>query len=193
MGHENVKRCEWAKSELAIDYHDNEWGVPQHDDLILFEHLFLDTMQAGLSWELMLKKRENFRKAFDSFDPSMISNYGDRKIEKLLSDPCIIRNRSKINSTVANAKGFLSIQQELGSFDKYLWSFVGGKPIVNEWRRLDQIPNQSTEAKILSKDLKNRGFKFVGPTICYAFMQAVGMVNDHTVDCFRYTDITKMT
>jgi DNA-3-methyladenine glycosylase I len=162
MGNENVNRCEWAKSELAIDYHDNEWAVPQHEDLILFEHLFLDTMQAGLSWELMLKKRENFRMAFDNFDPYIIS-------------------------------GFLTIQRELGSFDRYLWSFVGGKPIVNEWRRLDQIPSRSMEAEILSKDLKSRGFKFVGPTICYAFMQAVGVVNDHTVDCFRYTDIAQMT
>jgi DNA-3-methyladenine glycosylase I len=193
MGNENVNRCEWAKSELAIDYHDNEWAVPQHEDLILFEHLFLDTMQAGLSWELMLKKRENFRMAFDNFDPYIISNYGDPKIEKLLTDPGIVRNRLKIKSTVTNAKGFLTIQRELGSFDRYLWSFVGGKPIVNEWRRLDQIPSRSMEAEILSKDLKSRGFKFVGPTICYAFMQAVGVVNDHTVDCFRYTDIAQMT
>jgi len=189
---QNKNRCKWAKSELAIAYHDEEWGVPQHNDPILFEHLLLDTMQAGLSWELMLKKRANFRNAFDQFDPSRIATYDDRKIEKLLSDPGIVRNPMKINATVNNARAFIAIQREHGSFDSYLWRFVDGKPIKNRWRTLNEIPNQSTEAEALSKDLKRRGFKFVGPTTCYAFMQAVGMVNDHTIDCFRYTETVQM-
>ncbi len=184
-----MNRCQWAKSEICIPYHDREWGVPQHDDRILFEHLLLDTMQAGLSWELMLRKRENFRKAFDGFDPAVIAQYDREKVEVLLTDPGIIRNRLKVNATVGNASGFLRIQEEFGTFNSFLWRFVDGTPVRNGWKTMDQLPVKTPVAEALSGELKGRGFKFVGPTICYAFMQAVGMVNDHTIDCFRHDEV----
>lgn len=182
-------RCAWVGTDpLAIDYHDREWGVPVHEDRKMFEFLILEGMQAGLSWMTILRKRENFRNAFDQFDPLKIAQYDQRKIEELLTNPGIIRNRRKVESTVLNAQAFLEIIKEFGNFDTYIWQFVGGKPKVNAWRTLQEIPNQTEEAVALSKDLLRRGFKFVGPTICYAHMQAVGMVNDHTVDCFRYPE-----
>lgn len=180
-------RCWWADGSdaLYIAYHDQEWGVPVHDDRHLFEMLILEGAQAGLSWITILKKRENYRRAFDHFDAKKIARYDARKIQKLLADPGIVRNRLKIGATVQNAKAFLAVQKEFGSFDKYIWQFVGGKPILNSWRK-GQIPAHTKESDAVSKDLLKRGFKFVGSTICYAFMQAVGMVNDHTVDCFLY-------
>ncbi|MDZ7344863.1 MAG: DNA-3-methyladenine glycosylase I [candidate division KSB1 bacterium] len=184
-----MHRCEWAKTDLAIAYHDDEWGVPQHDDRVLFEFLILEGAQAGLSWETILKKRENYRQAFDHFDPSRVAKYDRRTEKKLLADPGIVRNRLKIAAAIQNAKAFLAIQKEFGSFDAYVWQFVGGRPKKNGWRTLKQIPARTPESEALSKDLRRRGFKFVGSTICYAFMQAVGMVNDHTVDCFRYAEI----
>jgi len=183
-------RCQWAKSELMIQYHDTEWGVPLHDDRKLFEFLTLDAFQAGLSWEIILKKRENFRKALDNFDPEKISRYTVRKIEKLMKDPGIVRNRLKIESTISNAAAFLEVQREFGSFDSYTWDFAGGNPIVNTFKSLDEIPSSTPESEIMSKDLKKRGFRFVGSTICYAFMQAAGLVNDHTLDCFRYRELS---
>ena len=180
-------RCEWCGTDpLYIKYHDEEWGVPVHDDRKLFEFLILEGAQAGLSWITILKKRENYIKAFDNFDPVKVSRYSEKKIEKLLQNPGIVRNKLKINSAVGNAKAFLKIQKEYGSFDKYIWSFVGGKPIINKWKSLKEIPAITKESDAMSKDLKKHGFKFVGSTICYAFMQAVGMVNDHTEKCFRY-------
>jgi DNA-3-methyladenine glycosylase I len=179
-------RCAWAKDDLLQAYHDTEWGVPLHDDRGLFEFLILEGAQAGLSWSTILKKRENYRRAFDGFDPAKVARYNASRVNKLLADPGIVRNRLKVESAVLNAKAFLDIQKEFGSFDKYLWSFVGGKPIVNRWASLKEIPARTRESDALSKDLLKRGFKFVGSTICYAFMQAVGMVNDHTVDCFRH-------
>lgn len=185
------KRCEWVQNDvLCIEYHDREWGVPVHDDRKLFEFLVLDAMQAGLSWMTILKKRENFRKAFDDFDARKISEYKEKKIKDLLSNEGIIRNRLKIEASIQNAKAFLETHKEFGSFDKYIWQFVGGKPIKNSWTRLKEIPIHSSESDAMSKDLKSRGFKFVGPTICYAFMQAAGMMNDHTVDCFRYYEVS---
>jgi DNA-3-methyladenine glycosylase I len=178
----SVKRCSWANGDLYMAYHDNEWGVPVHDDRHLFEMIILEGAQAGLSWITILKKRENYRRAFDNFDARKIARYDARKIRKLLADPGIVRNRLKINATVQNAKAFLAVQKEFGTFDKYLWQFVGGKPIQNSWKR-GQIPARTAESDAMSKDLLKRGFKFVGSTICYAFMQAVGMVNDHVVDC----------
>ncbi len=184
------RRCEWGtSSQLYIDYHDNEWGVPIHDDRILFEFLILEGAQAGLSWETVLKKRENYRKAFSNFDPVKISRYGDKKIEALLGNKGIIRNRVKITSAINNAKRFLEVQKEFGSFDSYIWTFVDGKPIINSFKSMQEIPATTEESDAMSKDLKKRGFKFVGPTICYAHMQATGMVNDHVVDCFRYKEI----
>jgi len=183
-------RCQWAKSELMIQYHDMEWGVPVHDDRKLFEFLTLDAFQAGLSWEIILKKRENFRKALDNFDPEKISRYTTGKVEKLMQDSGIVRNRLKIESTVSNAAAFLKVQREFGSFETYIWDFVGGEPIVNTFKTLDEIPPSTPESDIMSKDLKKRGFRFVGSTICYAFMQAAGMVNDHTLDCFRYRELS---
>ncbi|MFV2082773.1 MAG: DNA-3-methyladenine glycosylase I, partial [bacterium] len=183
-------RCQWAKSELMIQYHDTEWGVPLHDDRKLFEFLTLDAFQAGLSWEIILKKRENFRKALDNFDPEKISRYTVRKIEKLMKDPGIVRNRLKIESTISNAAAFLEVQREFGGFDSYTWDFVGGNPIVNTFKSLDEIPSSTPESEIMSNDLKKRGFRFVGSTICYAFMQAAGLVNDHTLDCFRYRELS---
>jgi DNA-3-methyladenine glycosylase I len=184
---EALQRCDWANgSELEQAYHDQEWGVPLHDDRGLFEFVTLEGAQAGLSWVTILKKRENYRKLFDNFDVDKIARYGQRKIETLMHDPGIVRNRLKIESTVSNARAFLDIQQHFGSFDAYIWRFTDGKPIVNQWRKLEQVPAHSDISDAMSRDLKKRGFRFVGSTICYAFMQATGMVNDHTVDCFRY-------
>jgi DNA-3-methyladenine glycosylase I len=181
-----LKRCSWANGDLFyIAYHDNEWGVPVHDDRRLFEMLILEGAQAGLSWITILKKRENYRRAFDNFDARKIARHDARKIKQLLADPGIVRNKLKVNAAIQNAKAFLEVQKEFGSFDKYIWQFVGGKPIQNSWKR-GQIPARTNESDAMSKDLLKRGFKFVGSTICYAFMQAVGMVNDHAVDCFRY-------
>ncbi|HBY94449.1 MAG TPA: DNA-3-methyladenine glycosylase I [Chloroflexi bacterium] len=184
-----MKRCEWATTELSTTYHDQEWGVPLHDDRALFEFLVLEGAQAGLSWETVLKKRANYRLAFDNFDARAIAVYDQRKVDQLLANPGIIRNRLKIAAAIQNAKAFLEVQKEFGSFDAYLWRYVGGRPRKNAWHSLDEIPVRTPESDALSKDLTRRGFKFVGSTICYAFMQAVGMVNDHTVDCFRYVEI----
>ena len=182
-------RCGWARNELAIRYHDEEWGVPQHSDRTLFEFLVLEGAQAGLSWDTILQKRKNYRAAFDRFDPVVVARYDRRKIAQLLKDAGIVRNRMKIESTIRNAKAFLEAQREFGTFDRYIWQFVGGKPRVNSWRTLKRIPAQTPESDAMSKDLKRRGFNFVGSTICYAFMQAVGMVNDHIVGCFRYDQV----
>jgi DNA-3-methyladenine glycosylase I len=187
-----MRRCPWANDELSIAYHDNEWGVPVHDDRLLFEFLVLEGAQAGLSWITILKKRENYRRAFDHFDPRLVAKYTAGKTGRLLTDPGIVRNRLKVAAAVQNAKAYLAVQKEFGTFDAYLWRFVGGKPRANRWRSLGEIPTQTPQAEALSKDLKKRGFKFVGPTICYAFMQAVGMVNDHIVGCFRYGEIEKI-
>lgn len=184
-------RCAWANTELSIRYHDEEWGVPAHDDRTLFEFLLLEGAQAGLSWNTILRKRENYRSAFDGFDPKRIAEYDRRKIQSLLRDSGIVRNRLKIASAVKNAKAFLQIQRESGSFDRYIWQFVGGKPRVNSRRSLGQVPARTPDSDAMSKDLKKRGFTFVGSTICYAFMQAVGMVNDHVVDCFRYPQVSR--
>jgi len=184
-------RCPWARNPLSIAYHDEEWGLPTHDDGRLFEFLILEAAQAGLSWDTILKKRENYRTAFDGFDPARIARYDRRKIEALLRDPGIIRNRLKIASAVQNAKAFLQVQDEFDSLDAYIWRFVGGRPIINSWRWSKQVPAQTPESDAMSKDLKKRGFTFVGTTICYAFMQAVGMVNDHLTDCFRYRQLAR--
>jgi DNA-3-methyladenine glycosylase I len=183
-------RCPWAQTEAYIIYHDTEWGVPQHDDRVLFEFLILEGAQAGLSWSTILLKRENYRRAFDGFDPARIAKYRDAKIEKLMANDGIVRNRLKIMAAVQNAKSFLAVQEEYGTFDRYVWQFVGGRPIENGWHSIAQIPARTPEADRMSKDLLRRGFKFVGPTICYAFMQAVGLVNDHLVSCFRYSELT---
>jgi len=184
-------RCGWAGEEpLYVAYHDEEWGVPLHDDRALFEFLVLEGAQAGLSWWTILNKRENYRRAFDGFDPAAVAAYDEVKIAALLNDPGIVRNRLKINAAVRNARAFLRVQEEFGSFDAYMWGFVGGVPIVNRWESLRQIPAETAESRALSTDLKRRGFSFVGPTIMYAHMQAVGMVNDHLVSCFRYGEIT---
>jgi len=181
------KRCTWCGSDpLYVKYHDEEWGVPVHDDQKLFEMLILEGAQAGLSWITVLKKRENYRKAFNNFDAVKISKYSDKKVAKLLENPGIIRNRLKVNSTVSNAKAYLKIREEFGNFDKYIWQFVDHRPIVNKFKKLSEIPAKTEISDAMSKDLKKRGFKFVGSTICYAFMQATGMVNDHTIDCYRY-------
>ena len=185
-----LNRCSWVGSDpLYVAYHDQEWGVPVHDDHLLFEFLILEGMQAGLSWAIILKKRDNFRRAFDGFEPQRVAQYGDEKVAALLADPGIVRNRLKISAAIRNARSFLEIQHKYGSFDTYIWQFVGGKPKVNAWRNLTEIPASTPESDTMSKDLARRGFKFVGSTICYAFMQAVGMVNDHTVDCYRYNEI----
>jgi DNA-3-methyladenine glycosylase I len=182
----SMKRCAWPKTEPDIAYHDTEWGVPVHDDRLLFEMLILEGAQAGLSWSTILKKRETYRRAFDDFDVEKIARYDARKVKLLLADAGIVRNRLKIAATIQNAKAFLTVQKEFGSFDKYVWQFVGGKPIQNRRKSLKEIPPRTPESDAMSRDLLKRGFKFVGSTICYAFMQAVGMVNDHTADCFRY-------
>jgi len=184
-----MRRCSWARSELAISHHDREWGVPQHDDHILFEFLILEGAQAGLSWETILRKRENYRKAFDVFNPAKVAKYDARKTAKLLNDAGLIRNRLKIDAAIQNAQSFLLVQKEYGAFDVFLWEFVDGEPIQNRWSSTKRIPPRTALSELLSKDLRKRGFKFVGSTICYAFMQAVGMVNDHTVDCFRYRQV----
>ncbi|MEW6247120.1 MAG: DNA-3-methyladenine glycosylase I [Nitrospirota bacterium] len=182
-------RCEWAKTELMTRYHDEEWGMPVHDDRRLFEFLILEGAQAGLSWETILKKRGAYRAAFDGFDAKAVAEYDGKKIRRLLTDPGIVRNRLKIAAAIDNAKAFLQVQREFGSFDAYVWQFVGGKPKVNRRRSLKEIPARTRESDAMSKDLTRRGFRFVGSTICYAFMQAVGMVNDHTVRCFRYKQL----
>ncbi|UCE61070.1 MAG: DNA-3-methyladenine glycosylase I [Phycisphaerales bacterium] len=192
-GESTVQRCEWADNERLTPYHDQEWGVPLHDDRKLFEFLVLDGAQAGLSWDIILKKREGFRAAFDGFDPQIVARYGKRKVNQLLADPGIIRNKLKINSAISNAKEFLAVQEEFGSFDAYIWQFVGGKTITNKWKSLEEIPANTAQSDTMSKDLKGRGFKFVGSTICYAFMQAAGMVNDHITKCFRYKEIKAMS
>lgn len=186
MSSDKRVRCSWANNELAIRYHDEEWGQPVHNDRVLFEFLILEGAQAGLSWNTILQKRDNYRKAFNEFDPARVARYDRRKMQQLLGDPGIVRNRLKISSAVENAKAFLRVQKEFGSFDSYIWQFVGGKPIVNARQSLKQIPARTAESDAMSKDLKKRGFNFVGSTICYAFMQAVGMVNDHIVDCHFY-------
>jgi DNA-3-methyladenine glycosylase I len=182
----DVIRCKWPSNDLSILYHDREWGVPQHDDRVLFEFLILEGAQAGLSWDTILQKRGNYRAAFDGFDAKKIARYDSRKTGKLLLDAGIIRNRLKIASAIRNAKAFLAVQKEFGSFDRYIWQFVGGKPKVNAWRSGQKLPASTPESDAMSKDLKKRGFNFVGSTICYAFMQATGMVNDHALECFRY-------
>lgn len=184
-----MKRCDWAKNDLAIHYHDTEWGVPLHDDQKLFEFLILEGAQAGLSWDTILRKRENYRTAFDDFDAEKIVRYNDKKCAELLLDEGIIRNRLKIASAVRNAKCFLKVKEEFGNFDKYIWNFVGGKPFVNAWENIKQVPAATEISDKMSKDLKKRGFNFVGSTIMYAFMQATGMVNDHLVSCFRYKEV----
>ena len=184
-----VTRCAWANNELAIRYHDEEWGVPVHDDRTLFEFLVLEGAQAGLSWDTILKKREHYRIVFDDFDPKRVAHYTPRKVERLLADPGIIRNRLKVVSAVENAKAFLAVQKEAGSFNAYVWQFVDDQPRRNRWRSLKQVPAHTAESDAMSKDLKKRGFSFVGSTICYAFMQATGMVNDHVQSCFRYSQL----
>jgi DNA-3-methyladenine glycosylase I len=184
-----LTRCSWPQNELSIRYHDDEWGVPSHDDKHLFEFLILEGAQAGLSWDTILQKRENYRAALDGFDPRKIAKYDSRKQQNLLRNPGIVRNRLKIASTVKNAKAFLEVQKEFGSFDRYIWQFVEGKTLV---RRTGQgVPAKTEQSDAMSKDLKKRGFNFVGSTICYAFMQAVGMVNDHNIECFRYRQVGK--
>lgn len=186
-------RCEWClKFEQYVKYHDTEWGVPVHDDRVHFEFLILEGAQAGLSWSTILKKREGYRKAFADFDPEKIARFSPAKLEKILLNPGIVRNRLKVFAAVNNAKRFLEVQKEFGSFDKYIWSFVNGKPLVNKWKTLKQIPATTKESDALSKDLIKRGFKFVGSTVIYAHMQACGLINDHLVDCFRYKETTKM-
>jgi DNA-3-methyladenine glycosylase I len=187
--HRPVKRCPWAKSPLMIEYHDQEWGVPVHDDRLLFEFLILEGAQAGLSWETILNKRENYRRAFDGFDAEKIAGYGKPKIRELLRDAGIVRNRLKIAATISNAQSFLAVRKEFGRFDKYIWQFTGGQPRLNRPRAPRQVPARTAESDAMSKDLKRRGFRFVGSTICYAFMQATGMVNDHLADCSRSRQI----
>jgi DNA-3-methyladenine glycosylase I len=192
MGGE-VKRCGWVglSDPLYLEYHDKEWGVPVHDDRVLFEFLVLEGAQAGLSWGTILKKRENFRQAFDGFDPRKVAGYERKKVRQLLGDPGIIRNRLKIEAAIKNAKALLEVKKEFGSFDSYVWKFVGGETKVNHWRTLREIPATTLESESMSKDLLKRGFRFVGPTICYAHMQATGMVNDHVIDCFRYNELVR--
>ena len=184
-----MKRCEWAQTDLSIAYHDEEWGLPVHSDRTLFEFLILEGAQAGLSWETILKKRPSYRAAFHGFDVTAIARYGQRDVDRLLADPGIVRNKAKVAAAIQNAKAFLAVQEKWGCFDAYIWQFVDDRPIKNAWRSLSQLPAQTPESRAMSKDLQKRGFKFVGPTICYAFMQAVGMVNDHVVDCFRYDQV----
>jgi DNA-3-methyladenine glycosylase I len=189
-----VQRCEWTGDwdsidPLMADYHDREWGVPVHDDQLLFEFLILEGAQAGLSWSTVLNKRARYRQVFDGFDPAIVARYGEDRIAALLAESGIIRNRLKVRSAISNAQAFLGVQEDHGSFDAYIWQFVGGEPKINRWRRLADLPATTAESDSMSRELKRRGFRFVGPTICYAFMQATGMVNDHTVDCFRYSEL----
>jgi len=186
-----IIRCEWCGDDpLSIDYHDHEWGVPLHDDQRLFEMLILEGAQAGLSWMTILRKRENYRRAFDQFQPEKITTYDEAKVADLLANPGIVRNKLKIKATIANASAFLKVQAEFGSFDRYIWQFVDGQPVQNAWKTLADLPAQTPTSEAMSKDLKKRGFRFVGPTICYALMQAIGLVNDHVIDCFRYKDLS---
>ena len=186
----SIVRCSWSEgSPLMCEYHDIEWGVPLHDDQKLFEFLVLEGAQAGLSWETILRKRENYRQAFDDFDPALVAQYTDEDVERLLANPGIVRNRRKVHSAITNARCFLAVQEEFGSFDAYVWRFVGGEPVRNTFIHLSEIPATSPEAEAMSKDLRKRGFSFVGPTICYAHMQATGMVNDHLVTCFRHSEV----
>jgi len=184
-----MERCGWAKNDLARSYHDAEWGVPLHDDRALFEFLILEGAQAGLSWDTVLRKRENYRKAFDNFDAEKIASYDQKKIAELLQNEGIVRNRLKITSTVRNAREFLKIKEEFGAFDSYIWRFVDDKPIVNTWKSISEVPARTSVSDTMSKDLRKRGFNFVGSTICYAFMQACGLVNDHLISCFRYSKV----
>ena len=186
-----MDRCPWAKTKLYVRYHDAEWGVPVHDDRLLFEFLILEGAQAGLSWETILNKRQNYRKAFDQFDPAKVAKYNRNKRKSLLLDAGIIRNRLKIEAAIQNAQMFLAVQEEFGTFDEYIWGFVGHAPKQNAWKSMKEVPAKTLESDVMSKDLKRRGFKFVGSTICYAFMQAVGMVNDHLVGCFRHSQLRK--
>ena len=187
-------RCQWCSEDpLYIEYHDKEWGVPVHDDRVLFEFLILEGAQAGLNWLTILKKRDNYRQAFADFDYNIVAEFTQADIDRLLEDKGIVRNRLKVNSAVKNARGVLQIQKDFGSLDAYLWQYVGGVPIQNAWKSLEEVPAQTDISEQMSKDLKKRGFNFVGPTICYAFMQAVGMVNDHTTDCFRYEDVQRLS
>jgi DNA-3-methyladenine glycosylase I len=181
----NIRRCHWATSPLMIEYHDKEWGVPVHDDRMLFEFLILEGAQAGLSWETILNKRENYRRAFDRFNAAKIARYNHKKVRELIANAGIVRNRLKIASAISNAQAFLAVQKEFGSLDRYIWQFVGGKPKINRWESGQRLPASTAESDAMSKDLKRRGFRFVGSTICYAFMQATGMVNDHAADCVR--------
>jgi DNA-3-methyladenine glycosylase I len=185
-------RCGWARGEWDIPYHDEEWGVPRHDDRVLFEFLILEGAQAGLSWETILKKRRGYRAAFSGFDPRKVAKFGADDERRLLGDPGIVRNRLKVSAAITNAKAFLDVQREFGSFDAYVWRFVGGNPVVNAFGSLKDVPARTPESDAMSKDLRRRGFRFVGSTICYAFMQAVGMVNDHEVGCFRYEQLRKL-
>ena len=183
------RRCGWARNELNIPYPDTEWGVPQHDDRVLFEFLVLEGAQAGLSWDTVLRKRDHYRKVFDNFDPARVARYDAARIEALLQDPGIIRNRLKVESAITNARHFLDVQGEFATFDRYIWGFVGGRPIVNRRRGLKNLPARTVQSDAMSEDLKRRGFRFVGSTICYAFMQACGLVNDHLVGCFRHDEV----
>jgi DNA-3-methyladenine glycosylase I len=185
-------RCGWARNELSIRYHDEEWGVPVHDDARWFEFVTLEGAQAGLSWDTILRKREAYREAFRQFDPARVAKFGARDVTRLLANDGIVRNRLKINSTIRNAKAFIAIQKEFGSFDDYVWRFVGGRPRVNKWRSMKQVPARTVESDTMSKELIARGFTFVGSTICYAMMQATGMVNDHLVECERYRVVSKL-
>jgi DNA-3-methyladenine glycosylase I len=185
-----IQRCWWARQEPEIAYHDTEWGVPVHDDRLLFEYLILEGAQAGLSWSTILRKRENYRKAFDNFNPEVVARYGAKKTAALLANEGIVRNRLKVASTISNAQAFLEVRDEFGSFDAFIWQFIGGKPRQNRWAGPAEVPARTTESDALSRELIRRGFRFVGSTICYAFMQATGMVNDHTVDCFRRAQLS---
>jgi len=185
----DLTRCHWATTPGMIEYHDREWGVPQHDDRVLFEFLILEGAQAGLSWSTILNKRAAYRKAFSGFNPARVAKYDAKKVRELLKDEGIVRNKLKVASAIGNARAFLAVEKEFGSFDKYIWQFVGGKPKINRVTSMKQLPAQTGESEAMSKDLLKRGFRFVGPTICYDFMQAVGMVNDHLVECFRYREL----
>ena len=192
MTSDGLKRCEWVgdrpDDDVMVRYHDDEWGVPLHDDRALFELLTLEGAQAGLSWQTVLNRREGYRRAFDNFDVARVAAYGDPDVARLLADAGIIRNRAKVNATIGNARGVLALQEEIGSLDAYLWAFVGGEPVRNHFESLSQLPAKTPQSEALSKDLLRRGFRFVGPTICYAFMQAAGLVNDHVTSCFRYSE-----